>query len=264
MVSNPTPTRPLDVRITTENKKDQKWAGPFAKKHIRLPDRYQKPVAPTPVGDSFIKTDGFGIQYVISPTLNPQHRTPKTVPVILPTAYWLTDGKLPPLVPSWPETHSSSFSKDPLQFLNQPSSHVHNLFGERRFSLELNPLLQGIQEPSLHVNSENDIVEVHLSVWKPSPDTLPSILAALAMTTKLNHDKPMRITINSAAEDSEILKILMATEGWEKVTLPKRSGISTTFDYDPKTTTLVQGTLPGGILISSRPDGRISLKPPKK
>ncbi|MCX8237606.1 MAG: hypothetical protein OSB05_02205 [Akkermansiaceae bacterium] len=38
----------------------------FTRKYIRLPGKDKKPGTLTPVGNSFIKTDDFGIRYIIS------------------------------------------------------------------------------------------------------------------------------------------------------------------------------------------------------
>lgn len=38
----------------------------FTRKYIRLSGKDKKPGTLTPVGNSFIKTDGFGIRYIIS------------------------------------------------------------------------------------------------------------------------------------------------------------------------------------------------------
>ena len=254
---------PLKIRIIIENKDDRTWAESFEKKYIRLPGKDKKPVTPTPVGDSFIKTDGFGIQYVISRKLNPKHLTPKITPVILPLDYreFTQEGIPPGLVPFWPGTDFSSFPKGPLQCLDLPRGHFYNLFSSgSQFSLELNPLLTGSRYFSIKSNPKEDIVEVRLTFGKQSLGDLTSGIAAAALSSKINHDKPMRITVNNYQENSKELKSLLETPGWKKTSVANRTAATSTFDYDPETQKFAKGTLPGGMVISSYPDGRIHLK----
>lgn len=259
--TRPSADYPLDVQIVAENKNDLKWSNQFQKQYVVRPGKDNKPVTPTPVGNTFIKTDGFGTRYVISPRINPEHLTPHTPPVILPLAYPTTDGKLFPLVPHWPTTTQNGDTREPLKSLELPHGHFQNAFQSgRQFSQELNPLLQGQEELSLRVQPEGDRVELHLSIWKPALTNLSAFLASAAITSKANHDKSMKITIDGFPKDSDLIPALEKTAGWKKGTSRNGMTFTTVFDYDPKTGSLTKGTLPGNVVLSKRPDGQIELK----
>lgn len=251
--------RPLEIQILTENKDDQIWAQPFAKKYIRLPGEDGKPVTPTPVGDTFIKTDGFGIQYVISPKLNPKHLTPKIKPAILPIEF-NHDGKPTSFIPYWPASGTSN----PLQLIEAPRGHFHDLFRSQRFSYEGNPLLAGRQYCSIKSKVTDELIEVSMSFDNQSLRNVTSAIASAALTARINYMQPLKVTIESYREDAELVSTLLKTPGWEKATIGQRHAASATFDYDPQTKSFKKGTLPDGVTIASFPSGMLYLKPNDK
>ena len=254
----PGPGNPLDLRIIAENEKDLTWAKPFEKKYITRPGENNESITPTPVGNSFIKTDGFGIRYVISKKTNPKHLTPNINPAILPVTYGDrgdTEYILPALVPTW------EGSDHALDYLSLPNGHFHNISTSGlKFTLESNAFLVGNQDFSLESQPADDVVEVNMMVFNQSLDDLSSGIAAAVMTTRINHDKPMKISVGSFATDSELIEALLETPGWVKSETGGLVEATATLDYDPKTKSLAKGTLPGGIIISTDPTGQIFLK----
>ena len=258
-----TADHPFEIRITTENKDDQAWAKPFAKKYIRLPGKDKKPVTPTPVGESFIMTDGYGIQYVISPKLNPKRRVPKIAPVIHSIEYEY-DGKPPGLISFWPATSFNEGLGKPLKYLGFPRGHLYNLSVSPRFSPELNSLLGGGNYFSIRSKETNELVEVRMSFSAQSLRDVTSGIASAALTTRITYGKPMKIIIDAFGGNPELITALLKTPGWEKTSVAKRSAATSTFDYDPKSKSFTIGTLPAGVVINSYPDGRLYLKQSQK
>jgi hypothetical protein len=255
-----TPDHPLDIRIITKNKNDHTWAEPFAKEYVRLPGEDGKPVTPTPVGDSFIKTDGFGIQYVMFRKLNPKNQIPKIAPVILPMEFD-DDGTPPGLDAFWPGTGLRHIQKGPIQSLDLPRGYFYNVFSAGpQFSLELNPLFTGDNYFSIESDLKDDVAEVMMSFGEQSLRNVTSAIASAALTAGINHGKPMKISVYFYKKDSPTLEALLKTPGWEKTSMGYRPAATSAFDYDPNTKKLTKGTLPGGVVISSYPDGRIYLK----
>lgn len=258
--SGPSPDHPLDLRIVTENDKDLAWAKPFEKIYITRPGNDQKPVKPTPVGNSFVKTDGYGIRYVICKKLNPKHLTPSIHPAILPISFE-DDSMFAAFIPVWPGKEYSNPEYHALHCLALPNGHLHSLFpnGLKR-SPESNPLLTDKQSFSIKSHSTNDAVEVYMTTFNQPLESLTCGIAAAALTTRINHGKPMRITIESHFDNSKLIKALLETPGWEKSKIGDQIRATTLFDYDPKTKSLIKGTLPTGPIISASSDGQIYLK----
>lgn len=262
LASRPTADHPLEVRIITQNKDDQVWAASFAKKYVTHPGKDQKPIPPTSVGSSILKTDGYGIQYVIFPDKNPEHLPPREAPVILPMSGGGrgSDGRFPYFIPVWPGNDSSQALKSPILSLAKPQGHFYNLFTSvPLFSMELNPLLSQDKALSIHSKLEDDYVAISMTTSNSSLGSLASAILAAAMTAKINHNKPIRLAINFYGKE-EIMEQLLKTPGWEKTKIGNRMATTTLIDYDPKTKSLVKGTLPGALAISSYPDGKIYLK----
>jgi hypothetical protein len=251
---------PLDLRIITENDKDQEWAGPFAKKYIRLPGKDKKPVIPTPVGDTVLKTDGFGVRHVISPKLNPNHELPKAPPVILPLEY-NHDGQPAHLIPGW----TANRFPDPFRALTIPRGHFYNLFTSgHQFSHEANPLLRDQNTLSIRSSIKGDRLELRFSFNGQGLRQINTAIASAAIIARLHHDKPMRITLTIEEPDSDLMETILKTPGWEKANVGNRPAASSDFDYDSKTRSLAKGTLPGGQTIASFPNGPLYLTHPTK
>lgn len=260
--SHATPDHPLDIKVITENKEDQSWAAPFTKKYVRSPGQDGLPVTPTPVGDSVVITDGFGVCYVISKKLNPKGLMPKIAPVILPFSFAeSSDGMLlPGLIPFWPGNGSSDSKIEPLQSLGLSRSHFYNLFSNGvNLSLEFNPLYLGNQYFSTRTNSEHKVVEFNLSVNEQALEDISATIAAAAITSRASHNKAVQVTIGTLSENEPLLKFFLDTPGWEKSMIGNRQAVTALFDYDPKKKSLRKGTLPGGVTIGLYASGRIFL-----
>jgi len=258
-----TPEHPLDIRIVTENPDDKKWAEVFAKKYITSPGKDQQKVSPTPVGKSLIKTDSFGVRYVIFPNKNPKHLLPKIAPIFLPIHYeqnWDSENS-GSFIPTWPTTSSPQKATEPLLFLARPNPHFYELFNadRRPFSAEFHPLLQNQQSFIYGANSKTEIATIYLQIGKQSPHQLAMMISAAVLTTRAQHHKALRVSVAALSEDSKIIAQLTPLPGWEKDTVNGQMQISATFDYDPKTKTLSKGTLPNKKTIKVSPNGHIHL-----
>lgn len=247
------PDLPLDLRIVTENKKDDAWAKPYAKKYITRPGKDNKPITPTPVGESILKTDPFGTRHVIFPGKNPKHLTPEKKPLILPVTTGGFEQEARPfhLIPIWVGN-----STEVIKNLSLPHSHFYNIFPGFQFSLELNPLLGHQKAISIGTSIKKDAVETWLNIANQSAIDLGSGIAAAAINARLHHNKPLKITVRSDA-GSETMAKLLKTPGWEPVEARYGKAATTVLEYDPERRTLSKGLLPDGLTIKSRPDGSI-------
>ena len=258
-----TPEHPLDIQIVTENPDDKKWAEAFAKKYINSPGKEQQQISPTPVAKSLIKTDSFGIRYVIFPEKNPEHLLPKNAPIFLPISYgqYGNSENSGSFIPTWPTTNSPHKKAEPLLFLAHPNPHFYELFnGSRRpFSSEFHPLLQNQQYFIYGADSQEEIATVYLGIWKQSPHQLAMMISAAVLTTQAQHQKALRVSVATLSEDSDIISQLSPLPGWEKETINGRIQISATFQYNPKSKTLSKGTLPNQKTIKVSPNGHIHL-----
>lgn len=242
---------PLDLRIIAENKKDEKWAMPFQKKYIRLPGKDQKPVTPTPVGDTFLKIDGFGIRYVISANFNPGGELPKAPPVILPFEY-AHDGKPSNLIPVW----TATTFPDPFQALATPRGHFYNLFSNGyQFSYEANPLLHANRALSIQSKVTEELVEVTIGFGGQTVRQINAAIASAAIIARLHHDKAIRVTFDHQIPNSRMIETFLEAPGWKKGTIGNRPAVTSRFDYDPKTRSFAEGALPGGATIATFPNG---------
>lgn len=247
------PDRPLDLRIVTENKSDDAWAKPFEKNYVTRPGKDNKPITPTPVGESFLKTDQFGTRHVIFPKKNPLHLTPKKKPLIIPvtTGSFVQDAQPLHLIPIWMGNSIGVFKN-----LSIPHSHFYNVFPGYQFSLELNPLLGHQKAISIGASIKADVVEGWFNIANQSAVELGSALAAAAINAKLHHGKPLKITVRADAGSRTMAKLLK-TPDWKPIETRHGEIVSTLLEYDPVRRTLSKGTLPGGITIKSYPEGAL-------
>lgn len=252
--SHPSPDHPLDIQIKAENKKDESWTKPFQKKYITRPGEDQKPVIVTPVGNSIVKTDGFGIRYIINPTINPTQRTPKSLPLLLPVfGDSLSLGEIAgSLIPVW------SGSEPKLDLLAKQNSFYYNLFTSgQTLSREFNPFLGNNNAVHLSVRKKEEYLDTRISCSCETSASLSMAIAALVISAKQLHQKPVKITISAYSEDNKLPEIFKRLPGWEETKTGSRNAFTAIFDYDPETRKLMKSSLPGNLRIKSNPEGAI-------
>lgn len=237
-----TKKHPLVIKIEAKNVEDLIWAKKYEGNYVNTALKGEKDFVPTPVPNTTLKTDRFGVTHVVF--TNVKTKTPVTSPnpILIPfhsqgeeasDSSWV-------LMPVWVGT---TF-KNPLDAIGRPYSLFYDLFNPFERTVEVNSLLTTGGQLNWRTSQTEEKTSIYISFGRVEPRNLAATLYAIIFSVQPTVDKPLEIILRPFGDAPHHLAPYYRAEGWEKTVYGRDVAVRCSFVFDPETRKLTQGSVP--------------------
>lgn len=244
-----TPEHPLDLRLATEDPRDRQWAARYERKYINTGDDGDPPVTPTPVPDTRLETDVYGVTQVVFTHRKRKPSPTATPPVLIPfRPAGENDCTETILFPVWvgkTGTHR-------LHALGESYGLFHDLW-RAQDAHEVNALADSRQGVEWDITETDSKTEVSLAFHDLPDEVLAGALYAAIFSLQPTEAKPLVITLQPGADGPAVAARFANRPGW--------TGLTCEFVLDPAGRRLLRGSVPGLTVVATGP-WPIRLSPP--